>query len=135
MTLKTDETSSAIGPGFDTMVFAFIVAGVRLILRPVWWLLQIVYAPCKFLVLPMMLLLFAFSLVWFICAALLSAVATLARSSRGKRILAFFLALPLVVVASILFALAPLPSPASYSDLEEKMHLILGYPNVRLFGP
>lgn len=117
-----------VQPGFDTVVFGFVLGGIKLFLTPVHGLLQLIYLPCQFLIIPLFMILFAFSCLWLVCLVMIKFCAYLARVSIILRCIAFLVALPFVIIGAIVIALVPMPSPMSYVDREAKMHVILAYP-------
>lgn len=117
--------------GYDTVVFGLITAAIKFILAPVGMLLRIIYIPCQILIVPLMLLLFLFSLFWLVCLGVIMTCGAVARSSWLLRPVAFLLALPFVVIGATLIAIAPMPSPASIVDQQEKLHILLSYPDFK----
>ena len=115
--------------GFDTVVFAAITAGIKVALTPVALLLRIVYIPCQILILPLMAILLLFSVLWMVCLGVIMACGAMARSVGLLRPILFVVALPFVVIGAALIAIAPMPSPASMIDQQEKMHILLSYPD------
>ena len=117
--------------GFDTVIFAAITAGIKIVLTPVALLLRIVYIPCQILVLPLMAVLLLFSVLWMVCLGVIMACGAIARSVALLRPLVFVVALPFVVIGAVLIAIAPMPSPASIIDQQEKLHVLLSYPDFK----
>ena len=117
--------------GYDTVMLGMVAAGIKVLLSPIGALLRIIYIPCQILVLPLMLLLFLFSLSWMVCLGVIMACGAVARSCILFRPLAFVLALPFVVIGAILIAIAPMPSPSSIIDQQEKLHMLLSYPDFK----
>lgn len=117
-----------VQPGLDTMMFSLVLCGIKFILMPVYYLLQLVYLLLHFFIFPLYVILFAFSSVWIVCLIMISLCAYLARLSVILRCAVFLVALPFVIIGAILIALAPMPSPMSYTDRADKMHVILSYP-------
>lgn len=117
-----------VQPWWDTIVFSVVFCGIKFILTPVYYLLQLVYLPSQFLVVPLYAILFAFSILWLVCLTMISLCAYLARLSMLLRCIVFFVALPFVIIGAILITLAPMPSPMSYVDRDAKIHVILAYP-------
>ena len=116
--------------GFDTVVFAVITAGIKVALTPVALLLRIVYIPCQILILPLMAILLLFSVLWMVCLGVIMACGAMARSVGLLRPILFVVALPFVVIGAALIAIAPMPSPASMIDKQEKMHILLLFQHI-----
>ena len=117
--------------GFDTVVFGLVTAAIKFILSPIGLLLRIIYIPCQILIVPLMLLLFLFSVAWLLCLGVIMGCGAIARSCWLLRPVAFMLALPFVVIGAALIAIAPMPSPASIIDQQEKLHILLSYPDFK----
>lgn len=117
--------------GFDTAVFGLVTAVIKFILSPIGFLLRIVYIPCQILIVPLMLLLFLFSLAWLVCLGVIMGCGAVARSCWLLRPVVFLLAFPFVVVGATLIVIAPMPSPASILDQQEKLHILLSYPDFK----
>ena len=115
--------------GIDTVIFAAITVGIKVALTPVALLLRIVYIPCQILILPLMAILLLFSVLWMVCLGVIMACGAMARSVGLLRPILFVVALPFVVIGAALIAIAPMPSPASMIDQQEKMHILLSYPD------
>lgn len=115
--------------GIDTVIFAAITVGIKVALTPVALLLHIVYIPCQILILPLMAILLLFSVLWMVCLGVIMACGAMARSVGLLRPILFVVALPFVVIGAALIAIAPMPSPASMIDQQEKMHILLSYPD------
>ena len=115
--------------GFDTVVFAAITAGIKVALTPVALLLRIVYIPCQILILPLMAILLLFSVLWKVCLGVIMACDAMARSFWMLRPILFVVALPFVIIGAVLITIAPMPSPASIIDQQEKLHILLSYPD------
>ena len=112
----------------DTAIVCFLVGGLKVILTPLVLLLRIVYFPCQILVLPLMVILLVFSLLWVVCMGVISLIAAIARSAGFLRPILFVLVLPFVLIGAVLVVLAPMPSPASLIDQQTKFHFLLSYP-------
>ena len=117
--------------GFDTVVFGLITATIKFILSPIGILLRIIYIPCQILIVPLMLVLFLFSLSWMMRLGVIMGCGAVARSCWLLRPVAFLLALPFVVVGATLIAIAPMPSPTSIIDQQMKLHILLSYPDFK----
>lgn len=117
--------------GYDTFVFGLITTAIKFILSPVGMLLRIIYIPCQILIVPLMLVLFMFSLSWMVCLGVIMGCGAVARSCWLLRPAAFLIALPFVVIGAALIAIAPMPSPASIIDQLEKLHILLSYPDFK----
>lgn len=117
--------------GYDTVIFAVITAGIKVILSPVVLLLRIVYIPCQILVLPLMVILLLFSIMWMVCIGVIMACGAMARSIGLLRPVLFVIALPFVIIGAVLIVIAPMPSPASMIDQQEKLHILLSYPDFK----
>lgn len=115
--------------GFDTVIFAAIAAGIKVALSPVALLLRIFYIPCQILVLPLMAILLLFSITWLLCLGMIMACGAIARSFWMLRPILFVVALPFVIIGAVLITIAPMPSPASIIDQQEKLHILLSYPD------
>ena len=112
----------------DTRIFAWMATTIGLVLRPVYCVLQLIYLPCKMLIVPLVLILLAFSALWLPCLGVISVCAAGARKSMILRPVMFVIALPFVFVGSVLIALAPMPNEKSLEDKELKLHYLLKYP-------
>ncbi len=101
---------------------------IGLVLRPVYWVLHIVYLPCKMLIVPLVIILLVFSVLWLPCLGVISVCAAGARMSMVLRPVMFVIALPFVFLGSVLIALVPMPNEASLEDKELKLHYLMKYP-------
>lgn len=117
--------------GLDTVVFALVMAAIKFVLAPIGILLRIIDIPCQVLILPLMCLLFLFSLTWLAGLGVIMCCGAGARSFWLLRPVAFVLSLPFVILGATLIALAPMPSPASIIDQQEKLHILLPYPDFK----
>ncbi len=129
--LDTSKTDNVMHTGFDTVIFAAITAGIKVILTPVALLLRIVYIPCQILILPLMVILLLFSVSWMVCLGVIMACGAIARTIGLLRPILFVVALPFVIIGAALIAIAPMPSPASIIDQQEKLHVLLSYPDFK----
>ena len=112
----------------DTRIFAWMATTIGLMLRPVYWGLQIVYLPCKMLIVPLVIILLVFSVLWLPCLGVIAVCAAGARRSMMLRPVMFVIALPFVFLGSVLIALVPMPNEASLEDKEQKLHYLMKYP-------
>lgn len=96
--------------------------------------LSLVYFLCRLLILPMVIILFCFNIMWLIVLPIVSILSAISKAVPLLRPFSFVIALPFLVFGSAIVTLAPILTPEDTESKIMKWNFLENFPYGNLYN-